>query len=238
MSTLKRLPTINFILWLLLAAAFIWRELVPQDARFEELQVERLSIVGPDGHLYIAISNPERQAMATTHGVINDPDGGPRDIPGIIFFNRVGDEIGGIIYDGTDTTSTQTISFDQQKNDQVMVMMKDEYLDGEEWKRFYGLYFRERMDGTTNREFFDEFRQDTVGMSLAEQSEATQQFYQQLWGEIDVYRMFLGREENEQIGLFIYDSKGRERLKLYVDENDEAKLVVVDSTGLEQNFLD
>ncbi|WP_318344494.1 hypothetical protein [Flagellimonas baculiformis] len=50
-------------------------------------------------------------------------------MPGILFFNRVDDEVGGIYYNGTDEENFAGITFDQQKNDQIMAIMKDEYLE-------------------------------------------------------------------------------------------------------------
>lgn len=198
----------------------------------EEIKAQRLSIVGPDGHLYISMSNPEKQALATTHGVPNKP-GTNRDLPGLLFFNRVGDEVGGIYYDGTDEENFAGITFDQQKNDQIMAIMKDEYLDEGEWKRWYGMFFRERVDSVRVEKLYDEFIVKTKGMDESEKNLEYQQFKKYLDSEINVYRMFLGREENKNTGLFIYDSKGRERIKLYVDETDTALFEILDKDGNE-----
>ena len=130
----KQLPIINFVFLIVLACFYFYDRQVKNVETFKEVQAERLSIIGPDKNLYISISNPEKQALATTHGVPHNP-GSERDLPGIIFFNRVGDEVGGIYYDGTDEENFAGITFDQQKNDQIMAIMKDEYLEGGEWKR-------------------------------------------------------------------------------------------------------
>lgn len=53
--------------------------------------------------------------------------------------------------------------------------------------------------------------------------------------EINVYRMFLGREENRDVGLFLYDSKGKERIKIYIDESDNARFEILDKNGNEIN---
>ncbi len=199
---------------------------------YKEIRTQRLSVVGPDGHLYIAISNPEKQALATQNGEVLNPDITNRDLPGLIFFNRVGDEVGGIYYDGAEDEGYAGITFDQQKNDQILAIMKDEYKDGNEWKRWYGMFLRERSDSVRVEELFKKFKEETKELSEPEQREAYLEFKAFLDAEINTYRMFLGREEDKDVGLFLYDSKGRERIKLFVNAKDQARLMVVDSAGI------
>jgi len=203
---------------------------------FKELKAERLSIVGQDSNLYISISNPENQALATTHGIPHNPDS-KRDLPGIIFFNRVGDEVGGIYYDGTDEESFAGVTFDQQKNDQIMAIMKDEYLEDGEWKRWYGMFFRERSDSIRVEKLFDEFLAKTSHLSDDDKKEEYLKFKRFLDSEINVYRMFLGHEEDKNTGLFIYDSEGKERIKIYVDGEDKTHFEILDKEGNKQEAL-
>lgn len=230
----RHLPTINFIFLIVLTCFFIYDRHVNDIQTFKEIQAERLSIIGSDKHLYISISNPERQALATTHGIPHNP-GSKRDLPGIIFFNRVGDEVGGIYYDGTDEENFAGITFDQQKNDQIMAIMKDEYLEKGEWKRWYGMFFRERSDSIRVEKLYDQFLERTKSMTKKEKDAEYLKFKKQLDSEINVYRMFLGREENKNTGLFVYDSKGNERIKIYVDELDNTRFEIFDKNGVKTN---
>lgn len=198
----------------------------------KEIKAERLSIVGPDGHLYISISNPERQALATVNGKPLSP-GTNRDLPGIIFFNRIGDELGGIYHDGTEGESFAGITFDQQKDDQILAIMKDEYKEDGEWKRWYGMFLRERSDSISQFEMFQNFYKETADYSKEEKDKAYAAMRKLQDEEINVYRMFLGREETANVGLFLYDSKGRERIKLYVDTEDRPRLIFLDEDGNE-----
>ncbi|MEM8927413.1 MAG: hypothetical protein AAGC45_04365 [Bacteroidota bacterium] len=234
---MKKLPLLNFVLLFFLAIAlyFLWNR-KPLHS-FGEIKAERLSIVGPDGHLYISISNPERQALVTHRGKVMDTSVTNRDLPGLIFFNRLGDEVGGIYYDGDEKESFQGITFDQQDNDQVMVISKQEYLEDDKWQRFYGMYFRDRKDSIRNSEYYAQFKRDTVGLKDSLKQVATKNFYDRLWTEIDVYRMFLGRYENRETGLFIHDTKGRERIKIFVDSNDLPQILVLDTLGQQQDLI-
>lgn len=64
--------------------------------RFEEIDVERINIVEKDGRLRMVISNQERQHPGIANGKLIQRNG-PRP-PGMIFFNHVGDEMGGFIF--------------------------------------------------------------------------------------------------------------------------------------------
>ncbi|UGU15886.1 hypothetical protein LS482_19675 [Sinomicrobium kalidii] len=231
----RHLPTINFIFLIVLTCFFFYDSHVNDIKTFKEIQAERLSIIGPDKNLYISISNPERQALATTHGIPHNP-GSKRDLPGILFFNRVGDEVGGIYYDGTDEENFAGITFDQQKNDQIMAIMKDEYLEEGEWKRWYGMFFRERSDSIRVEKLYDQFLERTKSMTKKEKDTEYLKFKKHLDSEINVYRMFLGREENKNTGLFIYDSKGNERIKIYVDESDNTRFEIFDKKGIKTTY--
>ncbi|WP_430907458.1 hypothetical protein [Maribacter sp. 2-571] len=230
----KILLTINTMV-LLGIVCFLGYQHVKSQEIPKELQVERLSIVGPDGNLYVSISNPEQQALATTHGVPHYPDS-KRDLPGLIFFNRVGDEVGGIYYDGNDEESFSGITFDQQKNDQILAITKDEYRDGDEWKRWYGMFLRERSDSIRVKTLFEQLKEDIKDLGEEEKQKAYLKFKKYIDSEINVYRMFLGREENKNVGLFLYDSKGKERIKIYVDTLDVPRITIIDTLGNEKRI--
>ena len=69
-----------------------------QDARqaFTEIDVERINIVEADGTLRMVISNQQRQHPGIVNGKVIERSG-PRP-PGMIFFNHLGDEMGGLVF--------------------------------------------------------------------------------------------------------------------------------------------
>ncbi len=230
----KALSITNTILLIAVIGYLAYQHVKSQDIP-KEIKAERLSIVGPDGNLYIAISNPEQQALATIKGKPISP-GTNRDLPGIMFFNRIGDELGGIYHDGTEGESYAGITFDQQGDDQILAIMKDEYKDGDEWKRWYGMFLRERSDSISQLEMFKNYYKETEGLSKEEKEKAYKAMRKIQDEKINVYRMFLGREESENVGLFLYDSKGRERIKVYVDSLDVPRITVIDTLGNESGL--
>jgi len=62
---------------------------------FEEIDVERINIVEKSGELRMVISNQERQHPGIVNGkTIERETARP---PGMIFFNHLGDEMGGLV---------------------------------------------------------------------------------------------------------------------------------------------
>ena len=87
--------------------------------RFGEIDVERINIVEPDGSLRMVISDQEHQHPGIINGEIIKRDE-PRP-PGIIFFNQVGDEMGGLIFGANgDRGHFGSLTFDKVGNDQAL----------------------------------------------------------------------------------------------------------------------
>ncbi len=87
--------------------------------KFEEIDVERINIVEKDGKLRMVISNEERQHPGIVNGKII-PRKGQRP-PGMIFFNHLGDEMGGLIFgDNGGNGHFGSLTFDKVRNDQVI----------------------------------------------------------------------------------------------------------------------
>jgi hypothetical protein len=87
--------------------------------RFEEIDVERINIVEKDGRLRMVISNEERQHPGIVNGKVLKRDGSRP--PGMIFFNHLGDEMGGLIFgDNGGNGHFSSLTFDKVKNDQTI----------------------------------------------------------------------------------------------------------------------
>ena len=87
--------------------------------KFEEIDVERINIVEKDGKLRMVISNQGRQHPGIVNGKLIERKG-PRP-PGIIFFNHLGDEMGGLIFgDNGGNGHFGSLTWDKVRNDQTM----------------------------------------------------------------------------------------------------------------------
>src|SRR5712692_11552881 len=87
--------------------------------KFEEIDVERINIVEKDGKLRMVISNEARQHPGIVDGKIIERKG--QRPPGMIFFNHLGDEMGGLIFgDNGGNGHFGSLTFDKVRNDQVI----------------------------------------------------------------------------------------------------------------------
>ena len=192
--------------------------------RFEEINVERINIVEPNGDLKMVISNSKRQHPGMFDGVVLFERPRPA---GIIFFNEEKDEVGGLIYQGNkEEGSSWVLSVDQYKNDQVMQMR---YTDSK-GKSSYGLHFWDRDRDLTMPKLarlMDSLQ--ALGLSreqiLARINEMSPE------KPISAPRLFIGKGFEKEAGLFIKDEYGIDRLRFYVDLNNQPKIEVLDDKG-------
>jgi hypothetical protein len=59
----NRLSLVNFLILIGIVGYLFWDS--SNNKIHKEIKAERISIVGPDGNLFISISNPQKQALAT-----------------------------------------------------------------------------------------------------------------------------------------------------------------------------
>ncbi|MGB4591602.1 MAG: hypothetical protein WBH91_05260, partial [Bacteroidales bacterium] len=191
----------------------------------DELTVKRINIVDETGRaLRMVISNESRQHP----GIIGGQELAPRERPaGIIFFNTFGDECGGLVYDGHEKEAGLVLSVDQFGDDQIMQL---QYMEDTQNKlRKYGLQlwdypkdnmFHERM------ERFEELQDimiPSVRLKLYNEMKAD--------GLLMEDRLFLGKDFNKDVGLFIRDADGKIRIKIYVDQDNTPVIALYDKDG-------
>lgn len=212
--------TIAFVLLFLLAF-----KSSNEHQRFEEIDVERINIVEKDGTLKMVISNKKRQHP----GLLNSKPLKEREREaGLIFFNSLGDECGGLIYDSDEKGSGMVYSVDQRKTDQIMQLQYTEGT-GSDKKRAYGLKLWDRPDDFPLEKVlkFDDSLQklnDPVAVKKAFAKLREE-------GKLGNERFFAGKTSNGDVGLFIRDDKGRLRLKIYVDKNNQTHIENIDEKG-------
>ncbi|MBC9798066.1 hypothetical protein [Sinomicrobium weinanense] len=193
--------------------------------KFEEITVERINVVEPDGKLKMVISNSDRQHPGMLDGKMI---GDRKRPPGIIFFNEEQDEVGGLGYGGNKKEGASMVfSVDQYKNDQIMQMQYSRNKDG---KQRYGLKLWDRSEKVTLSELIHVwdslkakgFSDDKVMKVLEAQNDGK---------PVRATRMFTGKNFDDQVGMFLKDEFGNDRIKIYVDENNEPKIEILNSEG-------
>jgi hypothetical protein len=208
----------------LLAALFAGAAFLAQGrrARFKEVDLERLNVVEPDGQLVLAMANTARLPHPLIAGKSVKTD---RTGPGLIFFDGKGWEVGGLIY-GTEPTrggyqAGGQFSLDQFRNDQVV-------------------YLRYEDDGTTNKSaglyVVDRARTPTLDEQMRMQEtlkSATEDARVALEAKLRAAkapRVFVG-SENETAMVRLRDRAGRDRIRLIVDPQGDARIEFVDESG-------
>jgi len=193
--------------------------------KFDEITVERINIVEPDGKLKMVISNSERQHPGMFDGEILMERNRP---PGIIFFNEEQDEVGGLIYRGNkDDGAGMVLSFDQYKNDQVMQMQYQRNRNG---KQKYGVNIWDRPEKFTLPKLIsamDSLKKE--GISNKQMMEILQEMND--GNPLSAQRLFTGKNYNEQVGVFIKDEFGNDRINIFIDKNNEPKFQILDKDG-------
>lgn len=200
---------------------------IDKKPRFKEIDVERINVLESSGKLKMVISNQERQHP----GRMDGKDLKPRQREaGIIFFNSIGDECGGLVYDGDKKGGSMVLSLDQFKNDQVMQLQYNEHEENNKQRsRSYGLKLWDRSDDFTMGKLIaldDSLKKlNNEAIYLA----AIQKLKSE--GLLGAERLFIGKNHNNEVGLFIKDKKGLPRIKLYVDNNNRVVIQALDENG-------
>ena len=215
--------TLTFIFGYFLLSSFKSNEL---SEKFDEITVERINIVEPDGTLKMVISNSKRQHPGMFDGEVLKKRTRP---PGIFFFNEEQDEVGGIAYSGNKNDGAgMVLSFDQFKNDQVMQM---QYQRGKNGKQQYGINIWDRTENFTLPELVS-VMDSLKNSDVSSEKEAMNVLLNMNEGKpLAAQRLFAGKNFNEQVGVFIKDEFGNDRINLFIDENNEPKFQILDKKG-------
>ena len=200
---------------------------------FEEIDAERINIVGANGKPVMTLSNKRLIPGPSMNGKTYPKEyaDGRQYFSGIIFFNEQGDEVGGLIYAGIPKDSgyfaMEHLSFDQWKQNQVVAL---QYLDNGKSRRA-GLRVYDRPNVPMD-EIFDRYklRNSLPKNSVAYDSVMREIKASETRGDNGTERLFLGSQDGVA-QLQLRDKSGNVRAKLYVDKNGQAKLDFIDING-------
>jgi len=232
MNELRLKRRINFLTGYVLISSVIFMVLIfsafkngERKESFDEITVKRINVVDETGeNLRMVISNEKRQHP----GIINGEILPERERPsGIIFFNSSGDECGGLVYDGNEQEAGMVFSIDKFRDDQVMQLQYME--DTKKYERKYGLQIWDYPKENTFKERMNRFKE----LEQIQDDQARQLAYQKM--KLDSLlmeeRLFIGKKFNKDVGLFINDQNGIPRIKIYIDNDDNPKIELLDKEG-------
>lgn len=213
------------VLGVLLFAALAKRADPPY---FEEITVERINVVEPDGRKKLVIASSARQTEGMMGGVEVPLD---RTRPaGLIYFNDHGDEVGGLIFGGDRTEGAQSLTFDQAGQDQVFQLLNQEWTDEDGWRqRNTGILI---VDRPTDRDLLETIAL-VQELEAIEDPEERGRAYAELQeaGAFGAQRMFVGRTAAGQAAIVLRDGRGKARLRFVVEEDGTAFIDFLDADG-------
>jgi hypothetical protein len=210
----------------LLCGVMITTAFTSQQSRpkFEEIDVERINIVEKDGKLRMVISNQERQHPGIINGKVMERKG-PRP-PGMIFFNHLGDEMGGLIYgDNGGDGHFGSFTWDKVRQDQTIGFRHLESHNGsyqtglEMWQQpnIPLDVMIERVEAANKIADPDERR--AAIQKMIENNELTRN------------RLFLGKRHDNSMMLVMSDLQGRPRIRMQVEPDGTPRLEFLDDKG-------
>lgn len=203
---------------------------------FDEINVKRINLIAEDGSLRMVLSNENRQHP----GRINGKDLEKRERPaGIIFFNTEGDECGGIIqYGKTEdglTQSGMSFTMDQYKEDQVIQILNGEtYKDGKA-NIVRGISISDIPLGSdllTRMKKIEDIR------SITDEKERNKRMAEAGNSLSSKQRLFIGRNKHNSSGIFLSGPDGKQKIKIFVDENGQPRFEIIDEKGEPKNILE
>jgi len=205
----------------LIASAFT---LQSQKQKFEEIDVERINIVEKDGKLRMVISNQERQHPGIVNGKVIERKG-PRP-PGMIFFNHLGDEMGGLIFgDNGGNGHFGSLTWDKVRNDQTIGFR---HLESDNGTYTTGLEMWQQPNlpaDVVNAKY-------EAASKIADEAKrkaAIQAMFDN--NELATNRLFLGKYRDNSTVLLMSDVKGKPRIRMQVAPNGAPKLEFLDEAG-------
>ncbi len=191
---------------------------------FEEIDVERINIVEKTGQLRMVISNQERQHPGIVNGKIIERESGRP--PGMIFFNHLGDEMGGLVMgeNGGDG-HFGSLTFDKVRGDQTIGFR---HLESDDGTYTTGLVIWQQPDipsDVSNAKY-----EEAITLEDETAREAAIQAMKDN-NELTTERLFLGKNRDNTSYLVLSDINGNPRIVLSVAADGTSKLEFWDETG-------
>ncbi len=191
--------------------------------KFDELTVERLNVVEKNGQLIAVIANTDRMP---------DPIVGGKSfktarVPGMIFYNGLGDECGGLIFGavkgGDKYGAYGGFTFDQYRQSQAIGLIYNDHTGSREvglrvWDR------PETFDDDLMRR-----REAVERMPDSAEKEAARKSLRE--AAFSPTRIFVGKDKEREAKVTLYDAKGNARINIVVDAAGLPRLDFLDEHG-------
>lgn len=204
----------------------------PKKVTMQELDVQRINLVEPDGTLRMVISDKAHFPGAIIHGK-DYPN--PRPQAGMLFYNDEGTENGGLIFSGHKDKSGKLIdsgaslTFDKYEQDQMVQLIGAHDSSGHQ----AGLIVSDRPDRSIQQDFAESATIDK--MPAAEREKLMQER-----GKTAYYgatRITVARGDDGVAKISLRDGSGKPRIVIGVAKDGASSLKFLDADGKLLNEL-
>lgn len=191
--------------------------------KFTEIDVERLNVREKNGQLLMVVANSDRMPDP----VINGKTWKTERPAGMLFFNGLGDENGGLVFGavegGGKYGAYQGLSFDKYKQAQAMALIYNDHSG----KYRAGLQIWDRPEITLDKILT---RQEEINkMPDGEAKTAALKKLQE--DNFSPTRVYVGKNAEKESEVTLFDAQGKARIKMLVGADGTPKLDFLDATG-------
>ncbi|GGA74452.1 hypothetical protein [Ornithinibacillus halotolerans] len=196
--------------------------------KFTELNVEKLNIVDKDGTIKMTLFNKENIPPLIMDGKDILPGHRQSDpISGIMFYNGIGEECGGLIFGSEvdeegNVFTGGSLTFDQYKQDQVVQM----HFSEDKGESVYGFSIYDRPKVSLSQLVEKQATIEKSNLSEEVKSEEIDKLY-----EGNAQRAFMGKDKEGNVKVQLMDSKGTPRIRMVVDNNDVPRMEFLNEKG-------
>ncbi len=193
--------------------------------KFTEIDVERINIIMPDGRKEMVLSNRLRIPDPIVGGKEVKREGPSR--PGLIFYDEVGNENGGLIYDGNlgkdgKPDAGMHFSMDRHGGDQQLALGHYESAGTME----SGLKIFDRGLIQDYGPLWEAYEKAPAGP----EKDALLQRWEEAGGK-QTTRMFVGKTRGKSSAVILADGKGKPRIMMLVTPEGTPSLKFMDDKG-------
>jgi hypothetical protein len=193
-------------------------------AKFTEIDVERINIVTPEGKHEMVLANRDRLPAPIVDGKSIKTD---RKMPGIIFYNAMGDENGGIIFDGKmgeggKPNAGVHFSMDRFGGDQQLAL--GHYESGGTMETGLNVY-----DRGLQKDYGPLF-EAMMAAKDPKEKEALEKRWIEAGGQ-QTKRLFVGKTRGQSSAVILADAKGKAKIMMLVTPDGKPMLNFLDDSG-------
>ncbi|MGA9994638.1 MAG: hypothetical protein WBP93_04440 [Pyrinomonadaceae bacterium] len=191
--------------------------------KFEEIDVERINVLDKDGKLRMVISNKDRQHPGIAEGKVIDRE---RKVAGILFFDQVGDECGGLLFDENGGKGHfVSLTYDKVHHSETMRLQHLESDDGQ-YSAGLEIWDRANLRLSESLANWERIKKMPEG---AEKQAAMKRFMDN--GEDGAQRIVVKKLRDKTALISLADTKGKPRIKMSVAPDGTPKLDFLDENG-------